>query len=51
MGGGAHTPAGDGQAYYRRFLSLFGFLFNISPYVTQSSICISSNTVKVRVPR
>ena len=27
------------------------FLFNISPYVTQSSICISSNTVNVGVPR
>ena len=46
-----HTPAADGQAYYRPLLSLSVFLFKISPYVTQSSICISSNAVNVRVPR
>ena len=48
---GSHTPAEDGQACYRRFLSLFVFLFNISPNESQSSICISSNSVNVGVPR
>ena len=48
---GPHNSAEDGQACYRWFLSLFVFLFNISPNVSQSSLCISSNSVNAGAPR
>ena len=34
-----------------RFKICFALCYTIDPYVIQSSICISSNSVNVRVPR